>query len=58
MTASHPAGGDESGNPNKNLLSPHERTCPASPAETNPPVKLLMDVSESQESILEEHLLL
>jgi hypothetical protein len=58
MTASHPAGGDESGNPNKSLWSPHERTCPASPADTNSPVKLLMDVSESQESILEDHLLL
>jgi hypothetical protein len=58
MTASHPAGGDESGNPNKNLWSPHERTCPASPADTNSPVKLLMDVSESQEPILEDHLLL
>ena len=33
MTASHPAGGDESGNPNKNLWAPPEGTCPAPPAE-------------------------
>ena len=58
MTASHPAGGDESGNPNKNLWAPPEGTCPAPPAEKHPLVKLLIDVSESQESILEDHLLL
>lgn len=36
MTASHPAGGDESGNPNKNLWAPPEGTCPAPPAEKIP----------------------
>jgi hypothetical protein len=42
ITASHPAGGDESGNPNKNLWAPPEGTCPA-PPEKNPLVKLLME---------------
>jgi hypothetical protein len=44
MTASHPAGGDESGNPNKNLWAPPEGTCPAPPAEKNPLVKLLYQI--------------
>ena len=40
MTASHPAGGDESGNPNKNLWAPPEGTCPAPPAEKKSPCKI------------------
>ena len=35
MTASHPAAGDESGNPNNKLWAPPEGTCPAPPAEKN-----------------------
>ncbi len=58
MTASHPAGKDNSGQPNKNLWAPPEGTAPAPPEEKNPLLKMLMDVSDSQESLLEDHLLL
>ncbi|VDI81681.1 Hypothetical predicted protein [Mytilus galloprovincialis] len=58
MTANHPAGLDENNKPKKNLWPPPEGTAPAPPDEKNPLNKLLMDVSESQESILEDHLLL
>lgn len=36
MTASHPAGKDESGNPNKNLWPPPEGNAPPPPDENNP----------------------
>ncbi|XP_062621909.1 uncharacterized protein LOC134283470 [Saccostrea cucullata] len=58
MTASHPAGKDEQGNSKKDLWPPPEGTAPPPPEEKNPLLKLLMDVSESQESLLEDHLLL
>ncbi|CAG2201823.1 unnamed protein product [Mytilus edulis] len=57
MTANHPAGLDENNKPKK-IWPPPEGTAPAPPDEKNPLNKLLMDVSESQESILEDHLLL
>ncbi|XP_021371429.1 uncharacterized protein LOC110466321 [Mizuhopecten yessoensis] len=58
MTACHPAGKDETGNSKKDLWPPPEGTGPPPPEEKNPLLKLLMDVSESQESLLEDHLLL
>jgi hypothetical protein len=58
MTACHPAGKDEDGDPRKDLWPPPEGSAPPPPEKTNPLVKLLMDVSASQESLLEDHLLL
>ena len=58
LTASHPAGKDENGESRKNLWPPPEGSAPAPPEEKNPLVKLLMDISASQESLLEDHLLL
>ncbi|XP_061185108.1 uncharacterized protein LOC133193154 [Saccostrea echinata] len=58
MTASHPVGKDEQGNSKKDLWPPPEGTAPPPPEEKNPLLKILMDVSESQESLLEDHLLL
>lgn len=58
MTASHPAGKDESGNPNTNLWPPPEGNAPPPPDENNPLFKLLLDVSIFQETLLEDHLLL
>ncbi|CAC5370555.1 unnamed protein product [Mytilus coruscus] len=58
MTANHPIGLDGNRKPKKNLWPPPEGTAPAPPDEKNPLIKLFMDVSESQENILEDHLLL
>ena len=58
MSANHPAGVDSHGVPRKDLWPPPEGTAPAPPEEKNPLVKLLIDVSESQESLLEDYLLL
>ena len=58
LTASHSGGKDENGLPNKQVWPPHEGTAPMPPEEKNPLIKLLMDVSSSQESLLEDHLLL
>ena len=58
MTALHPAGTDADGCSRKDLWSPPEGTAPAPPDEKNPLIKLLMDVSDTQESLLEDHLLL
>ena len=58
LTSSHPAGKDESGNPKRNLWRPPEGTAAPPPEENNPLFKLLMDISSSQESLLEDHLLL
>ena len=57
MTASHPAGADEDGNPRKHLWPSPEGSAPTPPQDKNALTKLLMDVSESQESLLEDHLL-
>ncbi|XP_053405155.1 uncharacterized protein LOC123560749 [Mercenaria mercenaria] len=54
MTASHPAGKDDNGQPRKDLWPPPEGTAPAPLESKNPLVKLLMDVSQSQESLLED----
>ena len=58
MTASHPAGTDASGNSRKDLWPPPEGTAPAPPEEKNPLIKLLMDVSDTQDALLEDHILL
>ena len=58
MTAMHPAGNYENGNPRKDLWPPPEGNAPAPPEEKNPLVKLLMDVSSSQSELLEDYLLL
>ncbi|WAQ97056.1 hypothetical protein MAR_029746 [Mya arenaria] len=58
LSAEHPAGCDEAGKPRKDLWPPPEGTAPAPPEEKNPLVKLLMDVCDSQYSILEDYLLL
>ena len=58
MSALHPAGKDDHDQPRKNLWPPPEGTAPAPPEEKNPLVKLLMDVSSSEESLLEDYLLL
>jgi len=58
LTASHPAGKDDNGKPRKDLWPPPEGSAPLPPDEKNPLVKLLMDVSLSQETLLEDHLLL
>ena len=59
LTANHPAGSDEYGNPEKKQFwPPPEGTAQAPPEDKNPLIKLLMDVSSSQETFLEDHLLL
>ena len=58
LTASHPAGKNADGNPKKEFWPPPEGTAPKPPEEKNSLIKLLMDVSTSQESLLEDHLLL
>ncbi|KAK3083478.1 hypothetical protein FSP39_023709 [Pinctada imbricata] len=58
MTASHPAGKNVEGEPRKEFWPPPEGTAQVPPEDKNPLIKLLMDVSQSQESLLEDHLLL
>lgn len=58
MTANHPAGKDDFGNSKKHLWPPPEGTAPAPTEEKNALIKLLMDVSQSQETIFEDYLLL
>jgi signal recognition particle subunit SEC65 len=58
MTASHPAGKNDQGEPRRDLWPPPEGHAPLPAEENNPLVKLLMDVSSSQETLLEDHLLL
>ena len=57
MTASHPAGSDHNGLPRKDFWPPPEGSAPCPPEDKNPLIKFLMDVSQSQESLL-DHLLL
>ena len=58
MSVSHPAGKDAENQSRKNLWPPPEGTAPAPSEEQNPLVKMLMDVSESQESLLEDYFFL
>jgi hypothetical protein len=57
LSASHPAGKDETGKPRKNLWPPPEGSAALPPEETNPLIKLLLDVSMSQETLLEDYVL-
>ena len=58
LTASHPAGKDSNGIPRKDLWPPLRALPLYRPKKKNPLVKLLMDVSLSQETLLEDYLLL
>ena len=58
MCVSHPEGKDAENHSRKNLWPPPEGTAPAPSEEQNPSVKMLMDVSQSQESLLEDYLFL
>ena len=54
MTASHPAGKNQDGSPRKDLWPPPEGCAPAPPERKNPLTKLLIDVSETHTSLLED----
>ena len=58
MNASHPARKNADKHSRKDLWPQPEDTAPAPSEEQNPLVKMLMDVSESQESLLEYYLFL
>ncbi|XP_021372501.1 uncharacterized protein LOC110462720 [Mizuhopecten yessoensis] len=58
ISASHPAGKDHNGESKKNLWPLPEGTAPAPPEQDNPLQKLLIDVSSTQESLLEAYILL
>ena len=58
LTALHPAGKNDDGLPHTEFWPPPEGTAPLPPEESNPLLKLFMDVSETQESIVQDHLLL
>jgi hypothetical protein len=58
MTASHPAGTDENGNPRKDLWPPPEGTVPPTPDDDNPLLKLLCEAATTQEELLNDHLLM
>ena len=58
MTALHPAGCDADGSPKTDLWPPPEGTAPAIPEEDNPLMKLLSDVAQTQEELINDHLLL
>ena len=58
MTVLHQAGKNEDGSSRKEFWPPCEGTATLPPEETNPLLKLFIGVSDSQESILQDHLLL
>ena len=58
LTALHPAGKNEDGSSRKDLWPPPEGTAPLPPDDQNPLLKLLIDISETQESIAEDHFLM
>ena len=58
LTALHLAGTWETGESKKDLWPPPEGSAPPPPEEKSPLLKLLFDVSSSQASLLEDHLLL
>ena len=58
MTSYHPAASEEDGNPRKDFWLPPKGSAPAKPEDRNPLTKLLMDACQTQESLLEDHLLL
>ncbi|CAH3045001.1 unnamed protein product [Porites lobata] len=58
MTALHPAGNDEEGQPRKDLWPPPEGTAEHISDDRDPLVKMLMQIAATQDAILEDHLLL
>jgi hypothetical protein len=58
LSASHPAGKYETEKPRKNLWPPPEGSAALPTEENNPLIKLLMDVSMSQETLFEDYVLL
>ena len=58
MTALHPAGSDDEGKPRKDLWPPPEGSADPISDESDPLVKMLMEVAATQQAILEDHLLL
>ncbi|CAH3153590.1 unnamed protein product [Porites lobata] len=58
MTALHPAGNDEEGQPRKDLWPPPEGTAEPISDDRDPLVKMLMQIAATQDAILEDHLLL
>jgi len=58
MTALHPAGSDEEGQPRKDLWPPPESSADPISDNRDPLVKMLMQIAATQDAILEDHLLL
>ena len=58
MTALHPAGSNEEGQPRKDLWPPPEGAADPISTDRDPLVKMLMEIAASQDAILEDHLLL
>ena len=58
LTATHPAGSDDFGQPRKDLWPPPEGSAPPIPEEQNPLLKLLGDVADTQENLANDHLML
>ena len=58
LTALHPANKDATGESRKDLWPPPEGNASPPPEEKNPLLKLMLDISSSQASLLENHLLL
>ena len=58
MTASHPAGSDEVGQPRKDLWPPPEGSAVQISDERDPLVMMLLEIAATQNAILEDHLLL
>ena len=58
MTALHPAGSDEEGQPRKDLWPPPEGSADPISEDRDPLVKMLMEMAATQDAILEDHLLL
>ena len=56
MSASHPAGKDDEGNPNREFWPPPEGTAQPVTHDQDPLVKMLMDVSATQDAVLEDYL--
>ena len=58
MTALHPAGSDEEGQPRKDLWPPPEGSADPISDNRDPLVKMLMQIAATQDAILEDHLVL
>ena len=58
MTALHPAGSDEEGQPRKDLWPLPEGSADPISSDKDPLVKMLLEIAATQNAILEDHLLL